>query len=186
MARYLKLEQNHNGTRTFSISPSIFITFRLFLSRQVFSFDFAKWFHSIQFYISPSFSISPKSAISPSFQFRQVYEGKSLLAKCRKLAKWRNWRNLHNWRNRVLPIKLCVQSSQTFFNIINIIIQMIQAKFKCLPIFDAIIVGQRAIKLFRQYIDELINWHIIATGNLGKRNARTLAVTTFGDLNKLI
>ena len=103
MARYLKLEQNHNGTRTFSISPSIFITFRLFLSRQVFSFDFAKWFHSIPFYISPSFSISPKSAISPSFQFRQVYEGKSLLAKCRKLAKWRNWRNLHDWQNRVLP-----------------------------------------------------------------------------------
>ena len=66
----------------------------------------------------------------------------------------------------------------------NIIIQMIQAKFKCLPIFDAIIVGQRAIELFRQYIDELINWHIITTSNLGKGNARTLAVTSFGDLNR--
>ena len=82
----------NNGTRTFSISPSIFSTFRLrlFLSRKVFSFDFAKLFHS---------------GISTRFNstFRQVYEGKSLLAKCRKLAKWRNWRNLHDWQNRVLP-----------------------------------------------------------------------------------
>ena len=64
--------------------------------------------------------------------------------------------------------------------------QMIEAKFKCLPIFDAIVVGQRTIKLFRQYTDELINWHVITASNLGKGNAHTLAVTPMGDLNKLI